>query len=81
MEREYTKNIRKDTTPCKYISSSRWQDWRKILKNETIFGYAWGNMKVKELEKEIRGQITVLDKKELEKVLKFINQILNDPTI
>ena len=38
-------------------------------------------MKVKELEKEIKGQITVLDKKELEKVLKFINQILNDPTI
>jgi hypothetical protein len=38
-------------------------------------------MKVKELEKEIRGQITILDKKELEKVLKFINQILNDPTI
>ena len=38
-------------------------------------------MKVKELEKEIRGQISILDKKELEKVLKFINQILNDPTI
>ena len=38
-------------------------------------------MTIKELEKEIKGQITVLDKKELERVLKFINQILNDPTI
>jgi|TARA_R100000049_G_C1867879_1_gene28784 hypothetical protein len=38
-------------------------------------------MRVKELEKEIRGQIKILDKGELEKVLKFINQMLNDPTI
>ena len=36
-------------------------------------------MKVKELEKEIRGQIKILDKGELEQVLKFINQILNNP--
>jgi len=38
-------------------------------------------MIIKELEKEIRGQISILDKDELKRVLKFINQILNDPTI
>ena len=33
-------------------------------------------MKIKELEKEIKGQISVLDKDELEEVLKFVNQMI-----
>ena len=34
--------------------------------------------RIKELEKEIREKITVLDKDELKKVIKFIDQIQED---
>jgi len=36
------------------------------------------NMTIKELEKEIREKITVLDMDELKKVIKFIDQVQED---
>jgi len=35
-------------------------------------------MNIKELEKEIREKITILDKDELKRVIKFIDQIQED---
>ena len=35
-------------------------------------------MKVKELEKEIKEKITVLDKDELKKVIKYIDEFLTE---
>jgi len=35
-------------------------------------------MTIKELEKEIREKITVLDKDELKKIIKYIDELCND---
>ena len=38
-------------------------------------------MKVKELEKEIKEKITVLDKDELKKVIKYIDELCNEDLV
>ena len=38
-------------------------------------------MKIKELEKEIKEKITVLDKDELKKVIKYIDMLCNDDLV
>ncbi len=39
------------------------------------------NMTIKELEKEIREKITVLDKDELKKIIKYIDELCNDDVV
>ncbi len=39
------------------------------------------NMTIKELEKEIREKITVLDKDELKKIIKYIDELCNDVVV
>ena len=38
-------------------------------------------MTIKELEKEIREKITVLDKDELKKIIKYIDELCNDDVV
>jgi len=38
-------------------------------------------MLIKELEKEIKEKITVLDKDELKKVIKYIDELCNDDVV
>jgi ribosome-binding protein aMBF1 (putative translation factor) len=39
------------------------------------------DMTIKELEKEIREKITVLDKDELKKIIKYIDELCNDDVV